>query len=282
MAREYYYLRGDRGSLVTPAELKDMNRHQQRTYVLDWFHRNYEDPFERSPHDRSVDAFVYTHGGPYDAMEELWSEFQGIVDHDYLQDIADEIANQSTDWAPGPEHPRYKPTAAEPSDAKEGEPDLEGIIRDLEAGLRPSFGSEAEQQQRQELLARIAALENELAGLRPDHGGMGHNNPPEDEIGAAASELADTVAEITEAIKGEVPKDDPDALAVARSASRLQRIARWLAGKGETSAEEFARAFGKSLGAAAGVALVGVVLAPAIYAVVRAAARWLAFVTLGL
>ncbi len=51
--------------------------------------------------------------------------------------------------------------------------------------------------------------------------------------------------------------------------TRRRQLGRWLAGKGDTVAEEFAKAFGKSLGTSAGVGLVALLIGGAIFTVLQ-------------
>ncbi len=147
--------------------------------------------------------------------------------------------------------------------AEDGEPltvsvesDLDVLMDELRAGRPALIGSLVEQRRRREILARIEELENELRQLAPEHGGMGHNNPPQDEKAEAqdAAVIA-TVAEATTALRIELAKEDPDVIEVAKSGSVLRNIGSWLAGKGDTFADEFAKNLGKSLGDAVGKAV---------------------------
>jgi hypothetical protein len=282
MTGERYYVEGDPDTEVTPSQLKRMARWRQRQYVLEWFGRNFEDPAMDTPYEGKEGGYQYIWGGPYNAREELWREFEGILPEDRIEALADELERRGIEWAPGPDHPDRAPEYDdEPPADDDGEPDFEHIIADLEIGISPTYGSEVEKQQREDLLAHIAALENELASLRPEHGGMGHNRPPADEETEAAAEIAGAILADTDAIKNEIAKVEPDALTVAKSASRLQRSLRWLAGKGETAAEEFAKAFGKAAGTAAG-ALVVTLVGAAVLGMLGLVADWLGFVTWGL
>lgn len=82
------------------------------------------------------------------------------------------------------------------------------------------FGSAEELAQRQEILARIAALEAEVARLRPAEG-RDHNNPPEllpAEDVAEIVKLEQSAADL----KQELAKETPDTVVVGRS-TRLFR-----------------------------------------------------------
>lgn len=316
MAGKRYYTTDDPEVGVTPSQLKRMGREKQRDYVRAWFGSNYEDPAEETPYNGQEGGYLYIWGGPYDAREELWAEFEGILSEERIEALADEIESDGiTDWAPGPAHPDHARAAAEHAakidDQPEAEqpdgrsflqledggylltedgdrleledstqvavPDLGRIMRDLERGMTPDYGSPTEQRERQALHDRVAALEAELARISPVHGGMGHNNPPLDEAETIPPALLVQVGTANAVIASEAAQSEPDALKVVQAATQLQTIAHWLAGKGDKAAEEFAKAFGKTLGAAAALALAG--LLTATIAVVQAAATWLQTVT---
>lgn len=136
------------------------------------------------------------------------------------------------------------------------ESDLDVFMDELRAGRPALIGSLVEQRRRREILARIEELENELSQLAPDHGGMGHNNPPQDgEAEAQDAAVIATVAEVTTALRIELAKEEPDVIEVAKSGSVLRNVGSWLAGKGDTFADEFAKSLGKSLGDAVGKAV---------------------------
>lgn len=136
------------------------------------------------------------------------------------------------------------------------EPDLDILMEELKAGRPVLTGSPVEQRRRSEILARIEELENELSRLTPDHGGMGHNKPPQDEEAEAqdAAVIA-TVAEATTSLRIEFAKEEPDVIEVAKSGSALRNVGSWLAGKGDAFADEFVKSLGKALGDAVGKAV---------------------------
>jgi hypothetical protein len=301
MAGKRYYSAEDFETGVTPSQLKRMGRDRQREYVLGWWARNFEDPANETPYNGREGGYQYIWGGPYEARDELWSEFGDIISEERIAEYVDEIESDGTvEWAPGPEHPDHERAAEEAAEdyhAPPPEPDFDEFVRRLEAGTEPSYGSTLERQERQELIDRIAALEEKLAELTPDYGGIGHNRPPPDSEEAAegnaeptaiAAQLPAVVNESTSIIKGEVAKESPNAIAVARAGGRLQALWRWLGGKADAAADEFAKAFGKALGDWSGKAVVIAAAAgtlggvwSALHGVIHAAAQWLQTVTWG-
>lgn len=288
MAGRRYYLDGDPHSGVTPSQLKRMGRERQREYVLSWFYRNFEDPAEQTPHESREGGYLYIWGGPYDAREELWSEFEGILSEERIEEIAERIERRGTEWAPGPDHPNHASNqedldVGDGEDEASGEPDFAAIIQALEGGAKPKYGGHVEDELRQELVRRVGVLEEALARSQPAHGAIGHNMPPPDQPSSDGADMVEPLKGAIQTIEEETAKEDPDAIAVAKAASRLQLIGRWLAGKGEAAAEGFSSALGKSVGAASGVALVAGasgLLGPLLDAV-QGAQNWLRWVVFG-
>ena len=108
---------------------------------------------------------------------------------------------------------------------------LQPLIKRIETGTQPRYGSPQELSERQAILDRITALERELERARPPHGGIGHNNPPPNEV--------IETEEVITTIKTELEKKEPDAVVVARSASRLHSLLKWLAKKADKAADKF-------------------------------------------
>lgn len=154
-------------------------------------------------------------------------------------------------------------------------PDLDELTEALEAG-RPSLtGNPADLRRREQLIGQIAAMKEQLAALRPQHGGVGHNNPPPDEEGAETSSVLDIVEETVDHLGIELAKEDPDAVQVGRAGRTLRNAGHWLGGKGDLFAEEFAKAFGKSLGESAGKAFAIAGLLTLLGTLVTHVATWL-------
>lgn len=158
-------------------------------------------------------------------------------------------------------------------------PDFDEIVDRLQGGAQPIYGSHAEVQVRHRLAAEIRRLKGVLDRLEPAHGGIGHNRPPTDaQEDAPEPDIIVAIAHDATTIDAEVQAENPDALKVAHSARRLQRFAHWLSGKADIFTDEFARAFGKSLGKFAGAAVATGGLLFVLQNVVRSAGQWLQLV----
>lgn len=154
-------------------------------------------------------------------------------------------------------------------------PELDELTNALEAGHPSLTGNPADLRRRGQLIGQIAAVKEQLAELRPQHGGVGHNNPPSDE----EASVLDIVEETVDHLGAEIAKDDPDAIKVGRAGKTLRNAVHWLGGKGDLFAAEFAKAFGKSLGENAGKALAVAGVIALLGTLVTHVATWLQAIT---
>lgn len=245
-SKRYYTVEDYDG--LTPSSLKEASEADQIRYMKHWFWTFYEDPSASMPHISAEGGFQYIWGGPYDAMEELFNEFDGIVSEDRIRKAAESVQSDGTyDWAPSPQHPNRREDREEfqaGDELSEESPEelLADVIRTLERGTRPSFGTADELAQREEILDRFKIVEAEIAKLNPKRPApRNHNNPPElirDEFDDQLDDLTKAVADI----KGEMgPGKTPDALKVAGSTSRLFAFVKFCAKKlAEKAAEKVA------------------------------------------
>ena len=75
--------------------------------MRDWFFKHFEDPAERTPYESREGGYIWIWGGPYDACEELESEFSGVVPDDVIEELADELSRDCWEWAPTPSREDY-------------------------------------------------------------------------------------------------------------------------------------------------------------------------------
>lgn len=102
----------------TAAGLKRLNHKRQKEYLVYWFHRNFEDPVHETPYESAEGGYQYIFGGPYDARDELWNEFDGTVSETVINAAVEEVESDGIiDWAPGDEHPNKLRHSEELDDA---------------------------------------------------------------------------------------------------------------------------------------------------------------------
>lgn len=286
----YFHTDGPEAGL-TPSQLKRSSRDTKLEYMEAWFKTYFEDPSNQTPYNSREGGFQWIWGGPYDAYEQLFDEFGGIVDDDLIRRAAEGVEGEYgvTDWAPSSRHPNMRDREEEARLDREDDEFqeahdaqgrvhntlyqppiderlavIEGLIRE---SMRPSYGSTEERTFRSDLLDRIGALEAELAKLKPAHGGMGHNNPPE-EI-ETPSDLIREVKEATTQIREELAQPEPDAGNVLTATKTLNAVVGWVA----TKLNNFVDATVKSAGDTTGK-----LLAP--FIMLGGAALWVTVTTL--
>src|SRR5882724_4089003 len=87
------------GKHISSRDLPNAQREEQLDAMRRWFHRHYEDPIENCPHDSEEGGYQYVYGGPYDASEELSTEFGGVVEDALIEELASELDDISSDWS---------------------------------------------------------------------------------------------------------------------------------------------------------------------------------------
>ena len=230
-------------------------------YLVEWFHYFYEDPANETPYNSREGGYLYIKGGPYSAEEELRENFEELVSEDAILEAVEEIQSDGLfDWAPSHQHPDsidfYEDAVAEDYDREEFS--FEQIKEIASKGRGAGLGSKDEKAARAAILEQITALKDDLP--KPaSHGGIGHNNPPE-EFELQGEELEEA-SESLETIEAELASDEPDAQVVAEKASRLSKVVGWVAGKIDVTVDAFCKSLGTTLGAAAGAMIPAAVLA---------------------
>lgn len=66
--------------------------------VLDWFRERYEDPVETLPHDSGEGGYQWILGGPWDARNELETEFSGRAAMDVIDEAVATLEAESVEW----------------------------------------------------------------------------------------------------------------------------------------------------------------------------------------
>lgn len=107
---EYYSV--DHGAF-TPDKLREAEPDVQHDVMEAWFRDRFEDPAERTPYESAEGGYIWIWGGPYDAREELESEFSGIVPDETIEELIDELEDECVEWAPTPRPEDYDEYIAE-------------------------------------------------------------------------------------------------------------------------------------------------------------------------
>jgi hypothetical protein len=86
------------GGSITASGLKRASRETKLDVMRTWFLENYEDPVENTPYNSGEGGYQYIYGGPYDAHQELDSEFSGTVPDDLIEELADKLSETVPEW----------------------------------------------------------------------------------------------------------------------------------------------------------------------------------------
>ena len=85
---------------VSRTQFRRMRKAEKRELMVQWFHRNFEDPAERTSYVTAEGGYLWNHGGPHDAREQLFDMFGSMVSEKLIEEVAEEVeADGITDWA---------------------------------------------------------------------------------------------------------------------------------------------------------------------------------------
>lgn len=216
------------------------------TYLVNWFFNFYTDPVHDTPYNGREGGYIYIHGGPFNASDELYDKFGKFFSDEDIEYAVTEVEQDGTDeWAPSFNNPKF----IGPEDEYDPpEPlSLDNIKERLLAGAKPRFNDGFEEKQRDDLLGRIRELEDKLD--RYTEIGIGHNQPPE-EIGELPAN-PELIRPITIELNFNLSEPEPDIEAAVQSASRLKDIMSYIGEKLNMTVDAFAKKFGEMLAAGA-------------------------------
>lgn len=229
-----YYSDKDQDRGVTSGTLQRLSSANQVPYLTLWFQGRYVDPAQETSYNGREGGYLWNHGGPYDARDELEAEFGRIAAESAIEAAVEEVESEGIlEWAGGGGHPDRADEGFE-FDEPEPEDDLDRVVRLLADGVQPVFGSEREQSLRDEVFTGILELEMHLPSPHAEHGGIGHNNPPADQQFAAA-ELAE-LREAMAVVGAQMAERAPDVKVVAEKTKWLREFGRWLRSKLDVAA----------------------------------------------
>src|SRR5688572_21140591 len=83
-----------------PDVLRSQDRDAQLETMEAWFRSMFEDPAQRTPYESREGGYIWIWGGPYDAADQLHSEFDGVVPDQVIDELADELSGECPEWAP--------------------------------------------------------------------------------------------------------------------------------------------------------------------------------------
>lgn len=74
---------------------------EQAAAMVRWFRARFCDPAEETPYMSSEGGYLWVHGGPYDATEEIQGRFDGVATPEAIEHAIDAVeADGIFDWAP--------------------------------------------------------------------------------------------------------------------------------------------------------------------------------------
>jgi len=168
----------------------EMSEEDQRELMIQWFHFHFEDPVQETP--RIDGEYVYPWGGPFDAREQIWENFEGIASEELIESVSDHFEQEGYEWAPTSRGNFYDhPETDEPAEPAQLE-----LFSD-EPNDR--YGSTEDYEARAQATAAIEELRSLLE--TPREIGPGHNKPPDDdaepdEVGELRPALQELSAEL--------------------------------------------------------------------------------------
>jgi hypothetical protein len=216
-----------------------MRKADKREFMLEWFHDNFEDPAENTSYSSEDGGYQWNFGGPHDATEELYEKFDGIASQALIEDVIAKVQqNGVLEWAP-----------AGASDDYRTEPSPDQLIFDFyEDEPTERYGSQEDHAARDNVRMTLQALLDAIDQPRPV--GIGHNNPPPDEV--AQNEIVESIKPEVLAIQEEFQKTAPSIPAVKKLTGSLRTAAletgKWIGRKLDKTVD---LALGVAIGATA-------------------------------
>jgi hypothetical protein len=257
-----YFTPSDSEIGVTAAQLRRRGKKRQLEYVIAWFHSRYEDPAMETPYNGQEGGYIYVHGGPYDARDEIGNEFADIISDEVIDLAVDDVESEGIfNWAPTHQHPdRINEEFEYDTDFEPSSATLETVLQRLDEGNIPSYGDDFEKSARTAITQDIEELEAQFPTDPSTHGGIGHNQPP-GEMKFTATEIAEIRAALS-VTKEQLSQKQPDAVIVAKSATVLRNLVDAAKRQASLATGEFSKSLGSSAGKIVGSTLgIGMVTA---------------------
>ena len=221
---------------------------RERYYFIgSWFTDHYYDP-DQEKADEIERHYRWLPGDVIDPLEELQIAFGRSVDRHLLQEVADSLVSQSSNW-------RARPDEIDPellgTPAAIGDP-VGTRLRILPGDIR------------RDILDRIAELERAIAILPPESPTFGHNNPPESlEDRPATKADIEALSETLNDIRNQVQASRPDARILEAHRNDLTKwagkVAAWLGARATKFTDEVMATAGKVVAPIGILAVAGLV-----------------------
>ncbi len=230
---------------LTRTEFRSLPKADKLAVMEAWFGENYEEPEHHTPRDSG--EWVWIHGGPYDALDELSGKFGGLARDAWIEEVVTKVQSDGTyDWA-------GVPSAGDTDESRldDGEP----LLLDGGAPPRPPNGGYDDRRYdeavydagpaipdggqppnmaiaHQAMVQQLLAFEAQIAAMPVRRPGMGGNNPPDQiECPFTEAEQADMLA-ASQALRSQLA-EPPDLGAAARPllevlAAKRTKMVAWL------------------------------------------------------
>jgi hypothetical protein len=88
---------------ITASNLRRADKDTQLEVMRHWFHANYANPVENTPYESDEGGYIYIWGGPFDPHEELQDEFNGIIQDETIEELAEELSAVALEWTGHPD-----------------------------------------------------------------------------------------------------------------------------------------------------------------------------------
>ena len=146
--------------------LKTADPELAREAMRVWFETRYWDPANNTPYNSREGGYLYIHGGPYDAEEELYRKFGREFSDELIRAVIDDVESDGiTEWAPIHTEPDYDDVfQLEANTRSDPYQFFEQRLKEVDALVAAEIDTERQALLRQLLFSYlIAALEAYLA-----------------------------------------------------------------------------------------------------------------------
>jgi hypothetical protein len=228
-------------------KFRSLSHVEQTNFIEIWFRYNYVNAEETVPiTDKGELQFSY--GGPYNAADEISARFTDLTAQEVIAAGIQRISILGVpDWVPSFNHPerrRLREAYDVGDEVDMPPPHLDDILAAVNGGEVIDLTTEKKRKLAEEVGKAADEFLAMLESDRPEHGAIGHNQPPNENLSLGKKKLAASARKI----KKEVKKKSPSAKIVAKETSNFRRTLTWIGKQCGDVGVHFKPAFGKSLG----------------------------------